>query len=121
MKIISFLRKNTILVVVLLLLLVCLLVCGYLPTLAELSRFKNQINKLEFSQQGYEETIAENGARIVEQEQLILSQKDAIALKVLEIDDLKKISRLLEAPLSLFVARIAVGMVLEGQLAVGLL
>jgi len=91
MKIVSFLRKNTILVVVLLLLLVCLLVCGYLTTLAELSRFKNQINKLEFSQQSYEETIAENGARIVEQEQLILSQKDAIALKVLEIDDLKKI------------------------------
>lgn len=80
-----------ILVIVLLLVLLCLLVCGYVSSRAELSHFKNQVSKLDFKTQGYKETIAENGCRIVEQEQLILSQKDGIALKILEIEKLKKI------------------------------
>lgn len=91
MKIVSFFQKRKTLVIVLLLVGVCLLVCGYASSLAELSHFKNQVSKLEFDKQRYEETIAENGSRIVEQEQLILSQKDAIALKVLEINRLKKV------------------------------
>jgi hypothetical protein len=70
---------------------VCLLVCGYASSRAELSHFKNQVSKLEFDKQRYEETIAENGSRLVEQEQLILSQRDGIALKILEIDKLKKV------------------------------
>ncbi len=91
MNLVSFIRKNTILVIVLLLLCVCLLVCGYISSLAELSHFKKQVGKLEFDKQRYEETIAEDGKRIVEQEQLILSQKDAIALNILEIERLKKV------------------------------
>ncbi len=80
-----------ILVIVVLLVLLCLLVCGYVSSMAQLSHFKNQVSKLDFKTQRYKETIAENGCRIVEQEQLILSQKDGIALKILEIEKLKKI------------------------------
>lgn len=88
---VSFFQKRKTLVIVLLLVIVCLLVCGYASSRAELSLFKSQVSKLEFDKQRYEETIAENGSRIVEQEQLILSQKDGIALKILEIDRLKKV------------------------------
>lgn len=47
--------------------------------------------KFELSEQKYLETIDENGIRIVEQEQIILSQEDAINNNLLEIDRLKKI------------------------------
>ena len=40
----------------------------------------------------YEETISENGNRIVEQEQVILSQSDAIEQGLLEIDKLKRVN-----------------------------
>ena len=84
-------NMNKTLVIVLLLLLVIFLVCGYLSSRAELSHFKNQVSKLDFETQKFKETIAENGSRIVEQEQLILSQKDALDLKILEIEKLKKV------------------------------
>jgi hypothetical protein len=82
---------NKTLVIVLLLVLVCFLVCGYLSSKAELSHFKNQVTKLDFETQKFKETISENGCRIVEQEQLILSQKDALDLKILEVEKLKKV------------------------------
>jgi hypothetical protein len=84
-------NMNKTLVIVLLLVLVCFLVCGYLSSKAELSHFKNQVTKLDFETQKFKETISENGCRIVEQEQLILSQKDALDLKILEVEKLKKV------------------------------
>lgn len=84
-------NMNKTLVIVLLLVLVSFLVCGYLSSRAELSHFKNEVGKLDFETQKFKETIAENGCRIVEQEQLILSQKDALDLKILEIEKLKKV------------------------------
>jgi hypothetical protein len=84
-------NMNKTLVIVLLLVLVSFLVCGYLSSKAELSHFKNQVTKLDFETQKFKETISENGCRIVEQEQLILSQKDALDLKILEVEKLKKV------------------------------
>lgn len=57
-----------------------------------LESFKSQVEKLEFSNQAYVEERDELGRQIVEQEQLILSQKDAIRLGQLEIDRLKYVS-----------------------------
>ena len=82
-------KKNGL--IVLLLIVILLLVCGYYNSRAELSDFKEQIGKFELSEQKYLETINENGKRIVEQEQIILSQEDAINHNLLEIDRLKKI------------------------------
>jgi len=82
-------KKNGL--IVLLLIVILLLVCGYYTSRAELSDFKSQILKFDLKEQKYIETIGENGERIVEQEQIILSQKDAIANNLLEIKRLKKI------------------------------
>jgi hypothetical protein len=77
--------------IVLLLVVMLLLVCSYYNSRAELSDFKKQMLKFELSEQKYLETIDENGIRIVEQEQIILTQEDAINNNLLEIDRLKKI------------------------------
>ena len=77
--------------IVLLLVVMLLLVCSNYNSRAELSDFKKQMLKFELSEQKYLETIDENGIRIVEQEQIILSQEDAINNNLLEIDRLKKI------------------------------
>ena len=47
--------------------------------------------KFELSEQKYLETIDENGNRIVEQEQIILTQTDAISNNLIEIKRLKEI------------------------------
>jgi hypothetical protein len=75
------------------LLVVCLilLVCGYANTKADLLTFKNQIGKLEFKEQKYLETITEDGRRIVEQEQIILTQVQAMDNNLLEIERLHKL------------------------------
>lgn len=83
------LRKNGL--IVLLLLVILLLVCGYYYSRAELSDFKDQMLKFDLKEQKYLETIGENGERIVEQDQIILTQKDAISHNLLEIKRLKKI------------------------------
>ena len=67
------------------------MVCGYYNSKAELSDFKSQMSKFELKEQKYLETISENGNRIVEQEQIILSQTDAINNNLLEIKRLKEI------------------------------
>lgn len=88
MKLIS--KKN--LLIGLLIVCVILLVCGYANTKADLSSFKSQIGKLEFKEQKYLETISENGNKIAEQEQIILTQTQAIDNNLLEIERLKKVS-----------------------------
>tara|TARA_R110002153_G_scaffold168417_5_gene321159 strand:- start:44 stop:727 length:684 start_codon:yes stop_codon:yes gene_type:complete len=77
--------------IVLLLVVILLLVCSFYNQRAELSNFKNQMLKFELSEQKYLETIDENGNRIVEQEQIILTQTDAISNNLIEIKRLKEI------------------------------
>lgn len=74
-----------------LLLIIALLVCGYYNSRAELSDYKNQILKFDLKEQKFLQTINEDGKFLAEQEQIILSQKDAIANNLLEISKLKKI------------------------------
>ena len=66
------------------------MVCGYYTSRAELSDFKNQILKFDLKEQKYLETINDNGSRVVEQEQIILSQKDAIANNLYRDKKIKK-------------------------------
>ena len=56
-----------------------------------ISNYKNQLQKFQLDNQGFQEEIGKNGNTIIEQEQIILSQKDAIAHGLLEIDRLKKV------------------------------
>lgn len=56
-----------------------------------LNSFKNEIEKLNFRNQFYEETIDEENRRIATQEQVILNQKDAIKNGLLALDNLKKV------------------------------
>lgn len=57
----------------------------------KLKEYKNQVIKLKDGEQLFIEKLNENGQKIAEQDQIILSQKDAIAHNLLEISNLKKI------------------------------
>ena len=84
-----FKNKNFLLAV--LLISSILLVCGWAYERAELKEYKDQMLKFDLKEQKFLETIEEDGTRIVEQEQIILSQKDAIDNHLVEIKNLKKI------------------------------
>ena len=58
---------------------------------SQLSAYKIQMQKFELGEQKFITTINDKGEKVNEQEQLILSQKDAIAHNVLEIENLKKV------------------------------
>ena len=58
----------------------------------EHDNFKHQLSKFRKSEQSYQEVVDEQGDRIIEQEQILLSQSDAIEQGLLEIDRLKKVS-----------------------------
>ena len=88
----KWLWKRKTLLIVLLLLCLILLVCGWANTRTELLAFQEQIGKLEFKEQKYLETIDENGNRIAEQEQIILTQEQAIDNNLLEIKRLKEVN-----------------------------
>lgn len=85
--------KNTIyrLSFVLLLIALILLVWDSCSKRAELLAYKDSIAKLNIGEQHFTETINEQGNRIAEQEQIILSQKDAIQNNMLVIKDLKDV------------------------------
>lgn len=87
----KYLWKRKKLLVIVLFICSILLVCGWVNSNAQLSQFKQQISKFELKEQKYIETIDGNGKKIVEQEQIILSQKDAITHNLLEISNLKKV------------------------------
>tara|TARA_B100000497_G_C7683105_1_gene413493 strand:- start:1687 stop:2364 length:678 start_codon:yes stop_codon:yes gene_type:complete len=53
--------------------------------------YKSQVVKFKDGEQVFVEKLNENGEKIAEQEQVILSQRDAIALNLLVIEDLKKV------------------------------
>jgi hypothetical protein len=82
-------KKN--LLLALLLISSILLVCGWVYERAELKAYKDQMLKFDLKEQKFLETINEDGTKIVEQEQIILSQKDAINNHLVEIKNLKKI------------------------------
>ena len=84
-----FKYKN--ILIVLLFVIILLLVFSFYNSRVELSDFKKQMLKFDLKEQKYLETINENGSRVVEQEQIILSKNDAILNNLLEIKRLKDI------------------------------
>ena len=56
-----------------------------------ISNYKSQLQKFQLENLAFKEEIDKNGNAIIQQEQVILSQKDAIAQGLLEIDRLKKV------------------------------
>ena len=55
-------------------------------------QYQNQINKFALKEQAYLEEIDKNGNRLVEQEQIIMTQEQAISSGLLEIEKLKEVS-----------------------------
>lgn len=76
---------------VVLIIAVILLVWDGCSKKAQLSAFQRDMSKFDISTQKFTQKLNENNQTIVQQEQVILSQKDAIALNLLEIDRIKKI------------------------------
>tara|TARA_A100001201_G_C4075715_1_gene197257 strand:+ start:362 stop:964 length:603 start_codon:yes stop_codon:yes gene_type:complete len=59
---------------------------------SKLQDYKNQVVKFKNGEQVFIEKLNEKGEKIAEQDQIILSQKDAIAHNLLQIENLKKIN-----------------------------
>ena len=73
-------------------LIILLIFCGILYGKQQsINSFKHQMQKFQLDNLAFEEEINEKGQRIVSQEQIILSQKDAIEQGLLELDRLKKV------------------------------
>lgn len=77
--------------VVVLTIIVILLVWDGCNQKARLSAYKKQISKLTLSNQSFSERIDKSGKKIIEQDQLILSQKDAIKNNLLALNGMKKV------------------------------
>tara|TARA_B110000495_G_C22925310_1_gene540717 strand:+ start:206 stop:919 length:714 start_codon:yes stop_codon:yes gene_type:complete len=58
---------------------------------AQLSAYKKQMQKFSLGDQVFIETENKQGEKVIEQKQIILSQKDAIAHNLLQISELKKV------------------------------
>ena len=71
--------------------LMVLLVWQVFSANERMSDYKNQILKFKDGEQVFVEKLNEKGDKIAEQEQVILTQRDAIAHNLLEIGELKKI------------------------------
>ena len=87
-KMFSKLKKYTLLICIFLLVF---FVWQTFSANSKLLEYKNQVIKLKDGEQLFIEKLNDKGERIAEQDQVILSQKDAIAYNLLEIDNLKKI------------------------------
>mgnify|MGYP005677900969 CR=1 FL=1 len=83
------LKKNTLLVV--LGLIIAFLVLRLYQGQVRLNSFKNQISKYSLDGQVFNERLTKDSLKLAEQNQVLLSQKDAIKLGVLEIENLKKV------------------------------
>jgi hypothetical protein len=77
--------------IVVLLIAIILLVWDGCSKKALLSAYKKKMSKLELTNQSFEEIVNKDGKKIIEQEQLILSQKDAIQNNFLDLDKMKKV------------------------------
>lgn len=58
---------------------------------AQLSAYKNKMNHFKLKAQVFEEKVDENGRRIAEQEQIILTQDEALNNDVLMLNDFRKV------------------------------
>jgi hypothetical protein len=58
---------------------------------AQLSSFKENIQKLKLGNQTFKKTISKKNEKIAEQKQIILSQEDAVDQELLMINDFKKL------------------------------
>lgn len=58
---------------------------------AQLSAYKNKMNHFKLKAQVFEEKVDENGRRIAEQEQIILTQEEALNNDVLMLNDFRKV------------------------------
>ena len=75
-----------------LIVLIALLSLSLIGKNSESRHFKEQMSKFAKSELQYVEELDKNGNMIIEQEQLILTQKDAIEQGLLEIEGLKKVN-----------------------------
>ena len=73
-------------------LLVLCLIAYTLTLRANLNDYKRQVKKLALQQTEFITMVDRQGLLISEQEQIILSQKDAIEMNLLEIENLKKVN-----------------------------
>ena len=78
-------------VLILCITLLFILITQLLSTNAKLNEYKEQVVKFKDGEQFFIQKINDNGEKIAQQDQIILSQKDAIANNLLVIEDLKKI------------------------------
>ena len=73
-------------------LLVLCLIAYTLTLRANLNDYKRQVKKLDLQKTEFITMVDKQGLLISEQEQIILSQKDAIEMNLLEIENLKKVN-----------------------------
>jgi len=75
-------------------LLIILVLLGYyaIGQNSKYSNYREQMALFDVKEQAYLETINENGERLIEQQQIIMSQDDAIASGLLEIEKLKEVN-----------------------------
>jgi len=77
-------------------LLICILLLSFFiwqsfSANSRLQDYKNQVIKFKDGEQVFIEKLNDNGEKLAQQDQVILSQKDAISHNLLEIETLKKI------------------------------
>jgi len=84
--------KNKNIMIIALLVIIMLLSFFVVGENRKFHNFQNQIAKFDLKEQAYLETIDENGNKLVHQEQIIMSQEQAISSGLLEIEELKKVS-----------------------------
>jgi len=58
---------------------------------AQLSAYRNKISNYKLKEQDFTEKIAKNGAKIADQQQIILSQKEAIDNELLMLNDFRRV------------------------------
>ena len=74
--------------------LVFLLIGGFIYAQKQsIKQYKSQIRKFKLENLAFEESIDNNGKALILQEQIILSQKDAIDQGLLKINNLKKVKK----------------------------
>ena len=78
-------------ILVVLLIAVILLVWDGCSKSAQLSLFKENVKKLEYQKQVFKESVGKDKRRIAEQQQIILSQDEALDMRLLMINDMRKI------------------------------
>ena len=79
-------------VIVALILVIVLLVCGYCEKRGQLSYLEKQFSKFELKKQDFKTIINKKKEKIIQQEQLILTIKQAENLNVIDSKDWKNVN-----------------------------